>query len=132
LFIALALSLDNKMGSDSVIECANERGIVQPYASLTYVNGSYGAARGVVVCATKKFKNSKFQLIQMFFPIWFRFQDQNIIVKLVTSSIVDGSIFCEVERLGTAKIDNIDFDMTKLLSSSGQWFRAERWFNRIS
>lgn len=50
-FIALALSDDGKMGGDSAIECVNEQGVIKPYASLTFVNGSYGAVRENVVCA---------------------------------------------------------------------------------
>lgn len=53
-------------------------------------------------------------------------QDQNI-ATLVTSSTVDGSIYCEVERHATVQVDKIEFDLTKskfyLLLASGNQLR---------
>lgn len=55
-------------------------------------------------------------------------QDQNI-AQLITSRIVDGSIYCEVERPANVKISNIDFDMTEekfyLLLASGTGLNAD-------
>lgn len=46
-YIAMALSDDRHMGSDSVIECTNENGIINAYTSWT--EGTSGSPRTNIV-----------------------------------------------------------------------------------
>ena len=49
-YIAMALSVDKKMGDDSAIECVKENGIVKAYTSYTRaMPNNYGARRSEVV-----------------------------------------------------------------------------------
>lgn len=49
-FIALALSVDNKMGDDSAVECVNESGDIKAYTSMTRaIPENYGARRSDIV-----------------------------------------------------------------------------------
>lgn len=47
--MAVALSMDDKMGDDSVMECVPEQGTVKAYTSWTSGMPNYGASRDQVV-----------------------------------------------------------------------------------
>jgi len=47
-YVAMGLSSDDRMGGDSVVECVNNNGVIEAYASFTY---TYGVFRtGIVSC----------------------------------------------------------------------------------
>lgn len=48
-YVAVALSMDDQMGDDSVMECVPEQGTVKAYTSWTTGMPNYGATRDQVV-----------------------------------------------------------------------------------
>ncbi|KAG5667410.1 hypothetical protein PVAND_015391 [Polypedilum vanderplanki] len=86
-YIAIGLSKDKWMGEDSVIECVKNNDKVDIFSSMTNTEGGeYGAPRDGV--------------------------PQNI-MKLVEGKIVNGEIYCKVERDLVTKVKGIDFDVNK-------------------
>lgn len=61
--MAVALSMDDKMGDDSVMECVPEQGTVKAYTSWTSGMPNYGASREQVV---RKMFFIYFKLIVLF------------------------------------------------------------------
>lgn len=93
----MALSMDAKMGDDSVIECIPESGSVRAYTSWTSGSPNYGVSRENV---------------------------QQNIIQLIEGSIVDGTIYCKVERSSFSTVRGQDFDLINqkfhLLVATGQ------------
>lgn len=85
-YVASALSLDDKMGNDSVIECVPEGGSVRAYSSWTYREPNFGVTRENV--------------------------PQNI-YKLIEGSYDNGQIYCRVERDAVSTVNGIKFDLIK-------------------
>ncbi|XP_046809531.1 putative ferric-chelate reductase 1 homolog isoform X1 [Lucilia cuprina] len=84
-YVALGLSEDNQMGDDLVIECIPQNGKVSMYSSLTSGKAAgYGVSRLGV--------------------------PQNT-ARLVESSVVNGVIYCKVERDPVTKVGNRIFDL---------------------
>lgn len=48
-YVAMALSMDDRMGADSVMECVPEQGVVRAYTSWTSGMPNYGVTRDQVV-----------------------------------------------------------------------------------
>lgn len=88
--------MDDKMGDDSVIECVPEGGAVRAYTSWTSGAPNYGVSRENV--------------------------PQNII-RQIEGSLVDGTIYCKVERSAVSTVRGQDFDLINqrfhLLVASG-------------
>lgn len=99
-YVALALSHDDRMGSDSVMECVLENGIVRAYTSWT--DGRLESPRTGI--------------------------DQNII-KLHTGRYENGMIYCKVERDAVTTIRDVKFDLINdkhyLLLASGTLLRSD-------
>lgn len=86
-YVASALSMDNKMGDDSVMECVPERGQgIKAYASWTYSSPKYGVTRENV--------------------------PQNI-VRLVDSSYTNNQIYCRVERDTVSTVRGNNYDLVR-------------------
>lgn len=86
-YIASALSLDDKMADDSVMECVPERGQeIKAYSSWTYREPKFGVTRENV--------------------------PQNII-RLLDSSYENGQIYCRVERDAVTTVRGINFDLIR-------------------
>ncbi|CRK94859.1 CLUMA_CG008351, isoform A [Clunio marinus] len=83
-YVAFALSHDNRMGRDSVIECVRENDVVRAYTSFTIVEPSLFASQ--------------------------RIPNQNII-RLIESRIEDNKIYCRVERENYSIIESEIFDL---------------------
>lgn len=93
----MALSDDDRMGRDSTIECVNNRGQVEHFTSVTRaIPNDFGARRSDI--------------------------DQSII-RLVQSSVVNGGIYCLIERGAVSQVDDMTFNLINksyhLLLSSG-------------
>lgn len=54
-YVAVALSTDDKMGDDSVMECVPEAGQIRAYTSWTLPRPNLGVTRQGVVCVFKYF-----------------------------------------------------------------------------
>lgn len=85
-YVASALSMDDKMGNDSVIECVPEGGSVRAYSSWTYREPNFGVTRENV--------------------------PQNI-YKLIEGSYNNGQIYCRVERDAVSTVNGVRFDLIK-------------------
>lgn len=85
-YVASALSMDDKMGNDSVIECVPEGGSVRAYSSWTFRNPNFGVTRDEV--------------------------PQNI-YKLIEGSYNNGQIYCRVERDAVSQVKGVTFDLIK-------------------
>ncbi|XP_073846110.1 putative ferric-chelate reductase 1 homolog isoform X2 [Musca autumnalis] len=84
-YVALGLSEDDKMGDDLVIECVPQNGKVSMYSSLTSAPPKgYGVSRQGV--------------------------PQNT-ARLVESSLINGVIYCKVERDPLTQVGNKVFDL---------------------
>lgn len=96
-YIATALSMDDRMGQDSVMECVPENGVVRTY-------GSWTAARPY--SSTRHAANY---------------------LRLIDSSYVDGVIYCKVERDAVTQIEGNTFDLINqryhLLLATGKELR---------
>lgn len=115
-FIAMALSNDNRMGDDSVLECVKENGELKLYSSWTAVkNRRYSATREGVVSQKLKFPCGNCLLISSLQP-----QD---IMRLVEGRIEENRIYCHVERDAVTTINGTEFDLNAktyfLLLASG-------------
>ncbi|KAL7014116.1 hypothetical protein ACKWTF_015752 [Chironomus riparius] len=99
-YIAMGLSTDKEMGDDSVMECVKEGDEIKAYSSWTVVGANYASVREGIP------------------------QD---IITLVDSKIIDGRIYCQVERVDTVKIKKTTFDLTKkpyyMMLASGDTLR---------
>ncbi|XP_055603210.1 putative ferric-chelate reductase 1 homolog isoform X2 [Uranotaenia lowii] len=82
-YIAVGLSMDDRMGDDSVIECVPEQGTVNAYASWTFA-GPYGVSREGIA--------------QNFF-------------RLLEKTYNDGEIYCRVERDAVSTVKGQKFDL---------------------
>lgn len=80
-YIATALSTDDRMGEDAVMECVPENGVVRTYASWTTAR-PYSANRHAANY-----------------------------LRLVDASYVDGVIYCKVERDAKTTIEGHTFDL---------------------
>lgn len=60
-YVAIALSYDQKMGRDAVIECVNDAGRVRTYSSVTSVMGQVYSSPRTAVC---RYENIQFYLPQ--------------------------------------------------------------------
>lgn len=80
-YIATALSMDDRMGEDAVMECVPENGVIRTYASWTTAR-PYNAIR----YATNY-------------------------LRLVDSSFIDGVIYCKVERDAVTEVEGHTFDL---------------------
>ncbi|KAG4076762.1 hypothetical protein HA402_009108 [Bradysia odoriphaga] len=85
-YVAMGLSMDNKMGSDSVIECVRENDTVNMYTSYTR-NDHAGSDR----------------------------HSPTGVATLLDSSYVDGLIYCYVERNETGTVFDQEFDLANQL-----------------
>ncbi|XP_063701077.1 putative ferric-chelate reductase 1 homolog isoform X2 [Culicoides brevitarsis] len=86
-YVASALSMDNKMGDDSVMECVPERGQgIKAYASWTFSSPKYGVTRENV---------------------------PQSIVKLIDSSYTNNQIYCRVERDALSVVRGVSFDLVR-------------------
>uniref|UniRef100_A0A336L231 CSON001896 protein n=1 Tax=Culicoides sonorensis TaxID=179676 RepID=A0A336L231_CULSO len=86
-YVASALSNDNKMGDDSVMECVPERGQgIKAYASWTYSEPKYGVTRENV---------------------------PQSIVRLLDSSYTNNQIYCRVERDTVSTVRGKNFDLIR-------------------
>ncbi|XP_075165907.1 putative ferric-chelate reductase 1 homolog isoform X2 [Haematobia irritans] len=84
-YIALGLSEDNKMGNDLTIECVPQNGKVSMFSSLTSAPPkNYGANRADV--------------------------SQNS-ARLIESSVINGVIYCKVERDPMVQVPDRTFDL---------------------
>lgn len=81
----MALSNDDKMGVDSVIECVNSNGQVLVFTSVTVSNPEFGAVRDGV---------------------------NQTIVRLQQSRLENDAIYCLVERDVISQINGVTFDLT--------------------
>lgn len=126
-YVAVALSTDDKMGDDSVMECVPENGRISAYTSYTLPRPNLGVTRqGVVseatVCCETFAKYDDYD---------FFFQPQNII-RLLDASYVDGVIYCRILREPRATILGQTFDLINnkyhLLVATGRSLKGEcRW-----
>lgn len=98
-FIATALSWDDQMGDDAVMECVRENGTIQMYASWTTVR-PYNATR---------------------IP-----PDH---LRLLNSSRIDGTIYCKIEHEPVIRVRGRTFDLTNgkhyLLLAAGHGLRND-------
>lgn len=85
-YVASALSMDDKMGNDSVIECVPEGGSVRAYSSWTFREPNFGVTRENV--------------------------PQNI-YKLVEGSYNNGQIYCRVQRDAVSQVRGVTFDLIR-------------------
>ncbi|XP_022913819.1 putative ferric-chelate reductase 1 homolog [Onthophagus taurus] len=102
-WVGVGLSQDDKMGDDSVIECVKDSsGGVQAYMSWTNPRPNLGV---------------------------FRPNDQRGI-KLLSSSIEDGAIFCRVQRDAITTVNDVQFDLVNtkynLLVAAGKSIDANK------
>lgn len=76
-YIALALSYDSKMGSDSAIECVNDNGRVRAFTSLTRaIPQNFGARRNDIVSVLEfKSKDNLDQKIFLSGPKYHHIED---------------------------------------------------------
>jgi hypothetical protein len=82
-YVALALSDDDKMGRDSVVECVSEAGSVKAYTSWTIVaNGKYDSPRTGIVSLIEKLVKCFLKGCQLFDEV-FECEMKNMIVKSV-------------------------------------------------
>lgn len=97
-YVALGFSYDDKMGDASIMECVSEQGNVKAFTSYTVAKpGQYSSSREGI--------------------------NQNII-KLLDSSLVDGTIYCRLERNVMSEVRGKKFDLLNdkfhLLIASGE------------
>lgn len=96
-YVATALSMDDRMGDDSVMECVPENGVIRTYASWTTAR-PYSSGRMA-----------------------------STYLRLLDSSFVDGVIYCKVERDAVTQVQGHTFDLINkkyhLLVASGKELR---------
>ncbi|CAH0714862.1 unnamed protein product, partial [Brenthis ino] len=83
-YIATALSLDNKMGDDSAMECVNDNGRIKLFTSWTYPKAE---------------------------PYVNRFESPQDIVQLLESSAIDGKLYCKFKRNTVSTVRGQVFDL---------------------
>lgn len=105
-YISFALSRDDEMGDDSVIECVVENGIVRSYTSWNIPRPSLGNTRLDVVSKKKMAKRNRKSCIRHDLS----FQQQNIITH-INSSYIDGKIYCKVKREKATMVLGHEFNL---------------------
>lgn len=83
-YVAAGLSMDNKMGDDSAMECVNDNGRIKLFASWTYPKAE---------------------------PYVSRFDSPQDIVQLLESSAIDGKLYCKFKRNTVSTVKRQVFDL---------------------